>query len=64
MMNLQCVFKFIHPHLHDKYDIEIKSLKLLVLVLGYGNLKGRYCTIPNSFTTTHVKELLDTNLES
>ncbi len=39
-------------------------MKLLVLVLGYGKLKGRYCTIPNIFTTTHIKELLDTNLES
>jgi hypothetical protein len=64
VMNLQCVPKFIHPHLHNKYDIEVKSLKLLVLVLGYGKLKGRYCTIPNIFTMTHIKELLDTNLES
>jgi hypothetical protein len=64
VMNLQCVLKFIEPHLRNKYDIEIKSLKLLVLVLGYAKLKGWYCTIPNIFTTTHIKELLDTNLES
>ncbi len=64
MMNLQCVLKFIEPHLHNKYDIEIKSLKLLVLLLGYGKLKGQYCTIANIFTTTHSKELLNTNLES
>lgn len=29
MMNLQCVPKFIHPHLHNKYDIEVKEFETL-----------------------------------